>query len=483
MSPFNKTRRRLLNHATALSLLSYVGLPRAAQSVNTQHQQDRPNILFILADDLGYGDLGIYGQTDFTTPHLDKLARQGLRFTQAYANSAVCSATRFGLITGRYQYRLRGGLEEPIARATDNLGLPPEHPTLPSLLKKSGYTTALFGKWHLGFLPTFGPLKSGYEVFFGNYGGAIDYFTHKSGVGEKVPEDLYEDEVPVHKLGYYTDLLAARAVDYLEKYDKKTPFFLSLHFTAPHWPWEAPGDEAVSKEIKDIFHYDGGDLVTYGKMVGALDTAIGRVLKTLESRGLSKNTIVVFTSDNGGERFSRTWPFSGQKTELLEGGIRVPAIVRWPAKIKADQVSSQVTISMDWLPSLLAAAGTAPDPDYLPDGENLLPVILGASAGHARTLFWRYKANTQRAVRSGDWKYLRISGNEFLFNVVTDQRERANLAFKHPEILARLKTQWENWNAIMLPITKEVRTHAVDGKTQADRYRTTEYKERTNIDN
>jgi arylsulfatase A-like enzyme len=302
----------------------------------------------------------VYGQTDYKTPHLDKLAAQGIRFNQAYANSAVCSATRFALITGRYQYRLRGGLEEPIAGASDTIGLPPSHPTLPSLLKKQGYGTALIGKWHLGYLPTFGPLKSGYDSFFGNYGGAIDYFTHKPGVGPNVKEDLYEGEVPVQQIGYYTDLLGARAVDFVNRQQAGKPFLLSLHYTAPHWPWEGPGDEEISRDIDNIFHYDGGDLATYGRMVESLDASIGRVLAALEKKGLAENTIVIFTSDNGGERFSKTWPLTGQKTELLEGGIRVPAIVRWPAKVKAGQVSEQVAISMDWLPTLLAAAGGAP---------------------------------------------------------------------------------------------------------------------------
>lgn len=471
MTSFNKNRRRVLSGISALSLASYTGLSTSAHAAQPG---DQPNIVFILADDLGFGDLSVYGQTDFQTPQLDQLAQQGLRLTQAYANSAVCSATRFGLITGRYQYRLRGGLEEPIAGASDTIGLPPTHPTLPSLLKKAGYTTALFGKWHLGALPTFGPLKSGYDVFFGNYGGAIDYFTHKPGVGPNVREDLFEGEVPVHKVGYYTDLLADRAVDYIGQQDAAKPFFLSLHFTAPHWPWEGPGDEAVSREISNIFHYDGGNLATYATMVTALDAAVGRVLKALDERGLAKNTIVVFTSDNGGERFSKTWPFSGQKTELLEGGLRIPAIVRWPARIKPAQTSPQVAISMDWLPTLLAAAGAAPDPGYTPDGDNLLPVILGHNAPYSRTLFWRYKANTQRAVRSGNWKYLKISGNEFLFDVATDQRERANLALKHPQVFTQLKQQWEAWNDTMLPITQDVRTHAVGGKTQADRYRSQE---------
>lgn len=456
-------RRNLLKTLPALALAG--ALPRALATTTQQ-----PNILFILADDLGHADLGVYGQTDFRTPHIDRLAGQGLRFTQAYANSAVCSATRFALITGRYQYRLRGGLEEPIAGASDTIGLPPSHPTLPSLLKKQGYGTALIGKWHLGYLPTFGPLKSGYDSFFGNYGGAIDYFTHKPGVGPLVKEDLYEGEVPVQQIGYYTDLLGARAVDYLRAQQPGKPFLLSLHYTAPHWPWEGPGDEAVSRDISNIFHYDGGDLATYGRMVEALDASIGRVLKALDEQGLADNTIVIFTSDNGGERFSKTWPLTGQKTELLEGGIRVPAIVRWPGRIAPGQVSDQVAISMDWLPTLLAAAGGAPDPAYPSDGQNLLPQLLGQAPVQSRTLLWRYKANAQRAIRSGNWKYLRIGGNEFLFDVVKDQRERANLVQRHAAIFKQLKQQWELWNEHMLPITADVRTHGVSGQIQADRY-------------
>jgi len=459
-------RRRVLKALSATPVLALAG-QGSAQAAAAQQQ---PNIVFILADDLGHADLGVYGQTDYRTPHLDLLAAQGIRFTQAYANSAVCSATRFALITGRYQYRLRGGLEEPIAGASDTIGLPPSHPTLPSLLKKAGYGTALVGKWHLGYLPTFGPLKSGYDSFFGNYGGAIDYFTHKPGVGPQVKEDLYEGEVPVHQIGYYTDLLGERAVDYIRKQKAGKPFLLSLHYTAPHWPWEGPGDEAVSRNIDNIFHYDGGDLATYGRMVEGLDSSIGRVLQALEEKGLAENTIVIFTSDNGGERFSKTWPLTGQKTELLEGGIRVPAIVRWPARIKAGQVTQQVAISMDWLPTLLAAAGSAPDPAYPSDGQNLLPLLLGQAPVNERTLLWRYKANAQRAIRSGDWKYLKIGRNEFLFDVAKDQRERANLSRRQPEVFARLKAQWEAWNKEMLPITADVRTHGVSGPIQADRY-------------
>lgn len=449
-----------------------------SQSHHTKHPADthdplhdrRPNILFIVADDLGWADLGVYGQTDYPTPHLDRLADQGVRFTQAYSNSAVCSATRFALITGRYQYRLRGGLEEPIAKPAHYLGLPPEHPTLPSLLADAGYHTALIGKWHLGALPHFGPLKSGYQKFFGNYSGVIDYFTHKPGVGEHVPRDLWEDDVPVERVGYYTQILADEASRYVQQQARADkPFFLSLHFTAPHWPWVGPEDEAVSRSLSDLFHYDGGNLATYGKMVQSLDTAVGQVLKALDESGQANNTIVVFTSDNGGERFSKTWPFTGQKTELLEGGLRVPTLLRWPQRL-APQISDQVTITMDWLPTLLAPVGLAPHPDYPSDGENILPVLTGDRSPWQRTLFWRYKSQAQRAVRQGDWKYLKINDNEFLFDVVQDQRERANLRHHQPEVFEQLKTLWGQWNETQLPITDEVFTHGVTPDIQADRY-------------
>jgi arylsulfatase A-like enzyme len=429
----------------------------------------QPNIVFILADDLGWADLSVYGQAAFTTPNLDQMAAEGVRFTQAYANSAVCSATRFALITGRYQYHFRGGLEEPLVRQAQRYGLPPEHPTLPSLLRDAGYTTALIGKWHLGSLPSFGPLKSGYQRFFGNYGGAIDYFTHKPGVGEAVPRDLYEGEVPVERVGYYTQLLADEASAWIGQQSGDKPFFLSLHFTAPHWPWVGPEDEEVSRNLKDLFHYDGGNLATYARMVRSLDKAVGQVLGQLKSQGLDENTIVVFSSDNGGERFAKTWPFTGQKTELLEGGLRVPTLLRWPAGVRP-QVSEQVSISMDWLPTLLAAAGLQPHPDYAPDGENILPVLQGQARVRERSLFWRYKAQAQRAVREGSYKYLKINEHEFLFDVVTDTLERANLKDKLPEVFARLRQKWEDWNAQFIPITDEVFTHGVTPDIQADRY-------------
>jgi arylsulfatase A-like enzyme len=249
----------------------------------------------------------------------------------------------------------------------------------------------------------------------------------------------------------------------------REPFLLSLHFTAPHWPWEGPDDEIESKRIRDITHRDGGTQKTYGRMVQSLDANIGRVLQALDVHGLSENTIVVFTSDNGGERFSKTWPFTGMKQELLEGGLRIPAIARWPRHVAAGSVSDQAMITMDWVPTLLAAAGTRPDPAYPSDGEDLAPALAGA-APHPRKFYWRYKAGSQRAIRDADWKYLRIAGNEFLFDVVQDPRERANLKDRYKDVFGRLKGDWEAWNATMLEERPRPATYGQPGNLTADHY-------------
>jgi arylsulfatase A-like enzyme len=432
-------------------------------------QAVKPNIVFILADDMGYADLSCYGRPDLSTPNIDRIAANGVRFLQAYANSAVCSATRTALITGRYQYRLRLGLEEPLEGTNLTVGLPPEHPTLPSLLKKAGYGTTLVGKWHLGLLPKYGPLKSGYDHFYGFRGGTIDYYAHTARNGRT--EDFWDEDVPLQKAGYSTDLLGSRAVDAINDYAKAgQPFLISLHFNAPHWPWEAPGDQAESDRLrgKDLIDFDGGSQETYRRMIAALDLQIGRVLEALTANDIAGNTIVIFTSDNGGERFADTWPFTGRKTELLEGGLRIPALVSWPGHIRPGRTTDQMAISMDWMPTLLAAAGSAPDPAFPPDGMNLLPILTQNAATVSRKFFWRYKANWQRAARDGDFKYLKILENTFLFNVVADPMERANLKERNKEIYDRLVAEWNDWNATMLPEVAESGTGNFTGDQLAD---------------
>ena len=463
MSPAEITRRTMLRGAA----LGMAAIASGADKLVADSPNRQPNIVFILADDLGYADVSCYGRPDLHTPNIDSIAHSGVRFLQAYANSAVCSATRTALITGRYQDRLDIGLDEPLAGR--DTGLPPSHPTLPSLLRQAGYGTTLVGKWHLGLLPEYGPLQSGYDHFYGFRRGAADYFTHS--------DDLWDEDVKVHEVGYLTDLLGNHAVNAINGYAKAgRPFLLSLHFNAPHWPWEGPGDEAESRRLEGhaLSDFDGGSQKTYQRMIEDLDLQIGRVLQALQANGLAENTIVIFTSDNGGERFADTWPFTGRKTELLEGGLRIPAIISWPARIAKGQTTNQVAISMDWLPTLLAAAGTVPNPAYPPDGMNLMPFLVEGAAPVSRRLFWRYKANAQHAARDGDMKYLKILDNTFLFNVVEDPMERANLKQRNPGVYIRLIEEWAAWNATMLPEIDASYTFNFTGAELADHIGTPE---------
>lgn len=416
----------------------------------------QPNLVFILADDLGWGDLSCYGRPDYETPNLDRLARQGVRFTNAYSAAPVCTPTRVGFHTGRYPARLSVGLEEPIHERSSlgervkTTGIPLSHPTVSSLIKAAGYDTALIGKWHLGYLPDFGPLNFGFDEFFGIMSGAVDHFTHKD-MTESL--DLYEGEVTVERVGYLTNLLTDRAVSYLKRTHKK-PFYLSLHYTAPHWPWEGPADRAVSDAMKysPTGFRAGGSLKVYSEMIRNLDENIGKVLDTLRLNGLDKNTLVIFTSDNGGERFSYHWPFAGQKLDLHEGGVRVPAIVRWPGVTVAGIVSDQPVITMDWTATLIAAAGTKPDPKYPLDGNDLTSVLKGDEPLYQRSFYWRTKR--QGAGRRGKWKYLREEKSEFLFDLSADEREQANFKESHPEILESLRTDFAKWESGMISYPK-----------------------------
>jgi arylsulfatase A-like enzyme len=427
--------------------------------------EKRPNIIFILADDLGYADLGCTGARDAAnqpadvSPNLDKMAAQGMRFTRGYSNSAVCSPTRFALITGRWQYRLRGAAEEPLAKAVGDkvLGLPPQHPTLPSLLRDAGYRTALVGKWHLGYPPHFGPRLSGYEEFFGFYAGGADYFAHTDPRGNP---DLWHNETAVEREGYLTDILSRKAVEFIERQEQHRPFFLSLHYSAPHWPWLSREDASESERTRSRGeHLDGGSIATYQRMIHHMDEGIGWVLQSLERRGLADNTLVIFTSDNGGERFSNNWPFVGQKMDLLEGGIRVPLLARWPARIPNASLSDSPNLTMDWTATMLAAAGVSADPDFPMDGVDLATLFDDLSWQRPGDLCWRMKYRQQRALVRGKWKYLQVEGIDYLFDIEADQRERANQVNRDPECLAQLRDAWQAWNASLPPIPEDARVH------------------------
>jgi arylsulfatase A-like enzyme len=417
----------------------------------------RPNVVFIVADDLGHADLGCYGgraaRFGPVSPTLDAMAANGIRFTQGYANSPVCSPTRFALMTARYQYRLRGAAEEPInskSRGSATLGLPPDVPTFASLLRASGYRTALVGKWHLGYPPHFGPLRSGYERFYGPMSGGVDYFTHCAGNGA---HDLWEGEEEVTHAGYLTDLLSQRAVDTVREFASGgAPFLLSLHYTAPHWPWETREDAERAAIVRDnLFDLAGGSIHVYQEMIRQMDEGIARVLETLADTGALADTLVIFTSDNGGERFSDNWPLVGGKMDLTEGGIRVPWIAQWPALIAPGRVTAQHCLTMDWSTTVLDAAAVAPATDHPLDGVSLLGVLAGGPE-FDRPMHWRMNHRGQRALRVGRWKYLQVDGHEYLFDLDADERERANRAPREPERLAQMRDEWLRWNDGMPPI-------------------------------
>ncbi|MEU5774199.1 sulfatase-like hydrolase/transferase [Streptomyces venezuelae] len=464
------SRRAFGGVVGASATAAAVGLPAAGARARTGADEQpfraaargggrRPNILFILGDDLGWADLSSYGSPHIRTPHLDRLAREGVRFTDAYSGSATCSPTRFSLYTGRFPGRTKGGLAEPIADRS--VGLDPTHPTLASLLRDAGYATALIGKWHCGYLPDYSPTKSGWDEFFGNFGGALEYYSKLGLAGEY---DLYkgavrEGDAEYKDLRYYTRVLTERASEYVRRDHGAKPWLLNLNFTTPHWPWIADGDEEQSAEIVRrikagekgaLQHRDGGSVAKYKEMVEDLDRSIGEVLRALKKSGQERDTLVFFASDNGGERFSYNWPLSGNKGSLKEGGIRVPTIVRWPARIGGGQVSDEPVYTPDWTATLLEIGGARPDRAHPLDGTSLAPYLLKGEALAERELFWRVRG--ERALRRGGWKYYRgKDGADQLFDLDEDRREQADRAAAEPRLLAELRRAWERTDEGLLP--------------------------------
>lgn len=410
-------------------------------------QSTLPNIIFIAADDLGYGDLSCYGQSRFATPQLDQLARAGMRFTDAYAAAPVCTPSRTAFMTGRYPARTPVGLKEPLdwTPADSLVGLSPATPSLPALLKRQGYRTGLVGKWHLGFSADHDPLANGFDYFFGYKGGGVDYQLHTSPQGTA---DLYENRQLADDPGYLTDLLAEKSIAFIASRPGQ-PFFLSLQFSAPHWPWQGPGDPAYPKG--NSAWKEGGSSEKYARMVMAMDQAVGRLMQALRQQGLDSNTLVVFTSDNGGERFSDMGGMRERKFVLWEGGIRVPCIAYWPGRIGPGQVCRQPITHMDWTASFLAMAGVAPDHQPALDGTDIRRWLANPELTETRTFFWRVsQRNQQKAVRWGNWKLLETEKELFLFNLADDPAETHNLVQRKPKHARRLQRALSTWEASVL---------------------------------
>jgi arylsulfatase A-like enzyme len=410
-----------------------------ATVVSAQNQPTRPNVVLIMMDDVGYGDYGSYGAPDIRTPNIDRLAREGARFTDFYA-AASCTPTRAALISGRYQQRF--GLEVPLSNnPAGGRGLSATGRSLPQLLKNGGYATGLVGKWHLGYLPEFHPNAHGFDYFFGFLSGLIDYYQHTGPDGN---HDLYENREPVHVEGYSTDLITDRAIRFVER-NAKQPFFLEVAFNAAHWPFQVP-DKPSTAPGRGRFvqpqEENTGTRADYVAILERADQGVGRILASLEKLGLTRNTLVIFTNDNGGEWLSRNAPLFHRKETLWEGGIRVPLIMRWPGQIPAGRTERQVGMVFDLTATILAAAGATVPPDARLDGMNLLPIVQGKSPVTERTLYWRVATaapvRNQRAVRQGDWKVMVEAGKVFVFNLRDDPGERNDLAKERQDIARRL---------------------------------------------
>jgi len=408
-----------------------------------------PNILLILADDLGYADVGFHGSKEIPTPNLDRLAKRSVRCTSGYVSHPFCSPTRAGLMAGRYQQRF-GHENNPAWLPEDpKVGLPLSQTTLPQVLKTAGYTTGAVGKWHLGAHPSFHPNKRGFEDYFGALGGGHSYLPQaKGGVEYSIPLD--RNGQPESHTEYLTDMFGREAVSFVER-NREKPWFLYLAFNAPHTPLQAT--ENYVDRIKGITDEKRR---TYAAMIVAMDDAIGQVLKQLDTLKQTENTLIFFFSDNGGPSFanaSSNAPLHGDKGQVFEGGIRVPFLVSWPAKLPQGKDYDQPVTSLDVFATAAALADAKVPAGVKLDGVNLIPFLAGEkkSAPH-EALFWRTGGGASYAMRSGDWKWLKM-GKEApqLFNVNKDIGEQHDLASEKPEIAQRMEAAVMSWNKELIP--------------------------------
>jgi len=397
-----------------------------------------PNIVLIVSDDQGYADVSCYDHPqEVSTPNIDRLARHGVRLTNAYASAYVCAPTRAGLLTGRYQQRFgfyTGG--------DSRTGLPLSEVTLADLLKKQGYATAVIGKWHVGIQPDYRPLKRGFDEFYGFLGhGAHDYFNLR------ITDDytsIYRNEKPINDTGYLTRNLTRRAVSFIERH-RSRPFFLYLPFSAVHWPLQAP------PEYIKRFNTGNKDRDIYLAMLECMDEGIGEVLDTLKRTGADDNTLIIFFSDNGGAKrnLADNGILRDYKQSVYEGGIRVPFIVRWPSKLPKGTVCDEPVISLDVMPTILSAAGASLRPDRVYDGKNMLPVLRRETKKTLHKALFFCDGADQWAVRAGKWKLISRKGSLELYNLVLDISETKNLASKEPDLLRQLKELYDKWRAQM----------------------------------
>ena len=414
---------------------------------------ERPNVVLIFTDDQGMNDVGAYG-SEIATPHIDSLGRDGMKFSQWYVASSICTPSRFGLLTGQFPTRSRDGLLSALMFLNDKeRGIQQGEVTFPALLRKSGYQTALIGKWHLGHgAKTFLPTRHGFSEFIGHTGGCIDFYTMRYGI----QRDWYHDEKHVDEYGYATDLITDEAVKFLKRQKNDRPFFLYLAYNAPHFGkgWDPTKELVVNimqpppADLARVGHIKDPMRRTFAAKVANMDDGIGRVLAALKANGQERDTLVIFMTDHGGdyEFGGSNKPFRGEKATLFEGGIRVPCLMRWPGRIKAGSKSDEILSALDLFPTVCALARVDVAERQL-DGVDITGILTGVQKTlPARELLWHtgshaeLKRGTWTALRQGDWKFLETSmGDQFLFNLAQDPHEKANLRAQHPKLFNDLR--------------------------------------------
>ena len=465
-----KMQIRLNSQNLAVTVAGVASSLLLMPSCMADREQQRPNIILFMADDLGYGDLACYNKDGLPTPAIESIANQGVRFTSFYSNGPESSPTRTALLTGRYQQRV-GGLECAIGsgnvgryddairlRETNDLGLPVSEISVARMLKNAGYNTAICGKWHLGYEEKFNPNLHGFDYAFYELAGGMDYFHHKD-TGD--PRHLlYFNGKPVNNTVYFTDLIGEESIKFLNDQTRKKPFFLYVPFTAPHAPYQGPEDYLPGLLPADspLWNQSKGPKHIYQAMIGHMDETIGKVLKKLEEKGMTGNTIVIFMSDNGGTASGNNSPLRGNKGNMFEGGIRVPCAVKWPGRISPATVSQQPCMTFDFSASIIRVALASIPENRAFDGIDILKLIEEDRKVEDRTLYWRARRGmqTRKAVRQGDLKYIWLSDegkvDEYLFDLGNDLTEKTNLLDSLPDIAAQLKNLLNAWEEEVKPV-------------------------------
>ena len=401
-----------------------------------------PNIVFIMADDLGYGDISCYGISSISTPQIDRLAATGVRCTDYHSNGAVCSPTRAALMTGRYQQR--AGIPGVItAKSHRHTGLALEEWTMGEAMKELGYQTAMFGKWHLGYDPKFNPTKQGFDEFRGFVSGNVDYHRH---IDQEGHFDWWQQDKLKDDPGYITDLITDYSIDFIKR-NKDKPFLLVINHGAPHYPIQGrntPGFRVVGKSNaqQPKQNLKGNQKVVFKEMIETMDEGVGRIVSQLDALGIRKNTLVVFTSDNGPAKIGSSGELRGRKGSVFEGGHRVPGVFNWPDTLPSGKVCDTPILCMDMLPTFVAWAGGKIDPKRELDGINVIDAIKGETINRG-PLYWHVGGGI--AVRDGDLKLVIAKKRTQIFDLSKDLPEKNDISNQHPEEVKRLTELVENW--------------------------------------